>query len=145
MHRVFELYLQTRPRSLREAVRLAGGDDAHRPVSIPGYVSRCARRWQWAARAQKYDDAIAEKDRATFTEARRAARKRRAAQLDRIGKKFSASLESLDLGKMLPSEFTRELVRVHGAERVELGEDSAADRPIGSLPRIEDIIKPESE
>lgn len=149
MHRVFEFYLRTRPRSLREAVRLAGGDDARKPVSIPGHVSKCSQRWQWQARADAYDAHVSAREAAEFDAVCLARKQRRLAQIDRISGAFDQHLAKLGprhLKRLSPRDLVQAVVRLHEAERQELGEDTARERrPIGSLPSLEDVIKPPEE
>lgn len=154
MYRVFEFYLRTRPRSLREAVRLAGAEDAQRPISIPGAVSRAAHAWRWSERAAKYDEAQARLDAAAFEQKRREARARRLAALDRASSLLGKRLEMMDekdVRKMPPHRVIEALIKTQSAEREELL-DTREDRASGRredeppLPSIESRVKaPEDE
>ncbi len=148
LHRIFIKYVATSPRSLRVALAAFLGlqGKAARAVRVSGGLYRASQYWSWRRRADEWDAHVAEQERAAFEKARIEARQRRVARLGRLGEKFDAGLATLDLDRMLPNEFVRELVRTHAAEQAELGdrpEDrKGEDRPDHGLPRIEDVIRP---
>jgi hypothetical protein len=102
--------------------------------------------WRYIERAAAWDLHVAEEEHDAFQEARKVARTKRRARLEKLGTLFDRRLEKLHFQRLAPRHFVQELVRVHAAQRTELGEDVAGeDRPTGSLPAIEDRIKPPPE
>jgi hypothetical protein len=148
LYRIFRRYAQTSPRSLRVALARSMGlkGKAALAVRVSGGLYRASLRWRWRERADDWEKHLAEEERVAFEATRRKARARRIAQLVALGDKFGASIATLELDRMLPNEFVRELVRTHAAEQAEL-KDRPEDRtgeekPDAGLPRIEDVIKP---
>lgn len=145
--RLFQEFLSTNPRSLRVALgRVWRLDGREPPPRVPGHIQRGAVRWRFNERREAFLAHVAEQERAVFLEARRAARKRRREQLDRASNLLGARLEGMrerDLKTMQPHRLIESLIKVHVAEREELGEDRTEDRPSGDLPSLESRIKPQ--
>lgn len=147
---VFLAYLHARPRSLREACRIAWKTD--KPESVPGHIQRASVRFRWTERAALWDVHIAEQERAAFERTRLAARARRIRQLDTLAGLFDARLAKMsekDLKRMQPRHVVQELVRVHDSEREELLDTSehrhGEDRADHGLQSIDDVVKPPSD
>ena len=146
-------FLETK--TLREAVARAQremGDAAS--VRVPGHISRLAQKWQWRARRAAYLEHVAKREHALFEEMRLARRRRRIAQLDKLGGLFDAHLAKMqpeDLERTEPRHVVQEIARVHVLEREELL-DRPEDRPrdrhggdLGPLPSLDECIPKPSE
>jgi len=153
MHRILVAYLSTSPRSLRLAVARVREEDGRAPAAeVPGSVHRYAHVWRLQARADAFDKAQSEKDAAAFESRRRSARARRVERLSKLGAVFDGALDGLtveDVRAMPMHKTVETLVRLHDDERTELL-DTPADRAarpedVGTLPVIEDRIKPPDE
>jgi hypothetical protein len=148
--RTFEIYRQMpHPRSLRRAHALATGEDPDRASSVPGALTRTAKRWRWQERVAAWDSHIAELDAALLEKARRAARARRIAMLDRAGDLIAKRLAAMKDFKAAPHRLIDAMVKTIDSEREELldaREDRKSrgeDEPDRGLPAIEDVIEPE--
>lgn len=145
-YRLFVEYVGTS--SLRLAVaRLAKKDGRKVPRRVSGRAWTYACRYRFRERRDAYLVRVAEREKAALETRRRAARARRVARLERLSVLFDAGLAKLDLERMHPSEFLRELVRTHVDERLELRdsrEDDAGrvNEHEPPLPAIEDRIRP---
>lgn len=135
---IFEAYLATSPRSVRKAlavVRHRDGRDLG--LHVPGGVIRQSREWEWRRRAEAFDTHRAAEEKARFKAADAAARRRRLEQLNKLSESLGLRLDELAEKATLES-----LLKLHEAERNEYAMPNEDEFDLGSLPALEDVIKP---
>ena len=144
LHALFVTYCATRPRSLRVALarsrKLSGA--AADAVRASGALQRSVRFWRWQERADALDKHVAAVEKAAFDARVAAARGRRLAQLDRLSESLGLRLEEIAEKATLEG-----LLKLHAAEREELGEDRSAriEENEPDLPSIESRVPPPPE
>lgn len=148
LYRIFTFYLKTR--SLREACRLAWGEGADKPVSVPGNVSAASIKWRWAERAQAFDDAESKKAVAEFKKEKADSRKRRRRQNERMRTLLDTRLSQLDaraMKRLQPHRAFAAVLALNDDERTEYHEKAHDDetRFDPGLPALEERIPPPPE
>lgn len=147
---IFEAYLRTSPRSVRAALARVRGleGDAAKNIRASGALQRSVRIWRWSERAASWDLHVAEQEKAAFEKARREARRRRVAMLDRATVLIAERLASMkDLKRMPAHRVIDAMVKTMESSRLEMRdgrEDDAAhaNEHEPPLPAIEDVIRP---
>jgi hypothetical protein len=141
LHRIFQQYCATRPRSLRVALSrflgLEDGSAAALDIRVSGALYRASQRWSWRRRADELDKHLARIEKAAFDAAKLAARRRRLAQLDRLSDALGLRLEEIAERATLEG-----LLRLHTQEREEYAAVNEDEHDDVGLPALEDRIKP---